>query len=97
MAVTTYLLFFHMLINYQRHFLGENVTYVQKCMQWRKWRNWRNEFLFIVWRFWRLIAISAIFANACISGHISKRSDKNKKHAIIHENTITTIHVVIKA
>ena len=29
------------------------------------------EFLFIVWRFWRLIAISAIFANACISGHIS--------------------------
>ena len=29
------------------------------------------EFLFIVWQFWRLIAISAIFANACISGHIS--------------------------
>ena len=29
------------------------------------------EFLFIVWRFWRFIAISAIFANACISGHIS--------------------------
>ena len=29
------------------------------------------EFLFVVWRFWRLIAISAIFANACISGHIS--------------------------
>ena len=29
------------------------------------------EFLFILWRFWRLIAISAIFANACISGHIS--------------------------
>ena len=47
MAVTTYLLFFHMLINYQRHF-------------------------------W------------------VKISD-NKKHAIIHENTITTIHVVIKA
>ena len=31
------------------------------------------EFLFIVWRFWRLSAISAIFANACISGHISKK------------------------
>ena len=29
------------------------------------------EFLFTVWRFWRLIAISAVFANACISGHIS--------------------------
>ena len=27
--------------------------------------------MFIVWRFWRLISISAIFANACISGHIS--------------------------
>ena len=48
MAVTTYLLFFHMLINYQRHF-------------WLK------------------------------------MSDKNKKHAIIHENTITKIHVVITA
>lgn len=48
MAVTTYLLFFHMLINYQRHF-------------------------------W------------------VKMSDKNKKHAIIHEKTITKIHVVIKA
>ena len=30
------------------------------------------EFLFSVWRFWRLIAISAIFSNACISGHTSK-------------------------
>ena len=29
------------------------------------------EFLFTVWRFWQLGAISAIFANACISGHIS--------------------------
>ena len=29
------------------------------------------EFLSTVWRFWGLIAISAIFANACISGHIS--------------------------
>ena len=29
------------------------------------------EILFTVWRFWRLIAISAVFANACISGHIS--------------------------
>ena len=47
MAVTTYLLFFLMLINYRRHF-------------------------------W------------------VKMSDKNEKHAIIHENTITTIHVVIK-
>ena len=41
------LLFFHMLINYQRHF-------------------------------W------------------VKMSDKNKKHATIHDNTITTIHVVKK-
>ena len=48
MAVTTYLPFFHMLVNYQR-------------------------------QFW------------------VKMSDKNKKHAIIHEITITTIHVVIKA
>ena len=31
------------------------------------------EFLFTVWRFWQLGAISAIFANACISGHISAR------------------------
>ena len=30
------------------------------------------EFLFTVWRFWRLIAISAIFANACISGPTSE-------------------------
>ena len=30
------------------------------------------EFLFSVWRFWRLTAISAIFSNACISGHTSK-------------------------
>ena len=30
------------------------------------------EFLFTVWRFWRLIAISAVFDNACISGHISQ-------------------------
>ena len=29
------------------------------------------EFLFTVWRFWQLGAIFAIFANACISGHIS--------------------------
>ena len=29
------------------------------------------EFLFTVWWFWQLIAISAIFANVCISGHIS--------------------------
>ena len=29
------------------------------------------EFLSTVWRFWGLIAISAIFANACISGHKS--------------------------
>ena len=29
------------------------------------------EFLCTVWRFGRLIAISAVFANACISGHTS--------------------------
>ena len=33
------------------------------------------EFLFTVWRFWRLSTISAIFANACISGHISDEGE----------------------
>ena len=28
-----------------------------------------------VWRLWRLIAITAIFANACISGRISKAEE----------------------
>ena len=32
------------------------------------------EFLFTVWRFWQLSTISAIFANASISGHISNIS-----------------------
>ena len=59
-------------------------TYVQKCMQWRNWRKiasrWRFELdaksaPLEAGNFgdfgWQLGAISAIFANACISGHIS--------------------------
>ena len=33
------------------------------------------QFLFTVWRFWQLSTISAIFANACISGHISDEGE----------------------
>ena len=45
------------------------------------------EFLFIVWRFWRLSAISVIFANACISGHISTNHPKENGWFVSKQHT----------
>ena len=50
------------------------------------------EFLFIVWR---LIAISAIFANACISGHISNFSGYEVANADKHTGELEYFQIIM--